>query len=298
MADKYKLYSLNDETGIRYIGITKQPLSCRLSGHISSCKQAFKKRKSMHHRHCWIYSLLNKNLKPTIHLLGTYNSQEAIQNAEIMQIAHCKIMGIKLVNSTIGGDGVREYKFTEEHLEKLRLKVDQYTIDGLLLNTYKSLSEASKAVTGSIKNNNKISGVTRGKYGKRTAFGYVWRIYGDAFDKYPVLPQINITDSQKKALSKRQLENNVMKGKFGSNNPGSKTIVITNANNVIVNILGSIIEVIESLPLSKSMIYKMLSTNKEVNNYKLFYANKDIVQSLQKCKSSTLKTFVGQQYKF
>ena len=31
MADRYKLYSLNDETGIRYIGITKQKLSSRLS---------------------------------------------------------------------------------------------------------------------------------------------------------------------------------------------------------------------------------------------------------------------------
>lgn len=34
----------------------------------------------------------------------------------------------------------------------------------------------------------------------------------------------------------------------------------------------------------------------EVAGYKLVYANKDIVQSLQKCKSSTLKAFVGQIY--
>jgi hypothetical protein len=40
----------------------------------------------------------------------------------------------------------------------------------------------------------------------------------------------------------------------------------------------------------------MLKMNKEVAGYKLVYANKDIVQSLQKCKSSTLKAFVGQIY--
>jgi predicted GIY-YIG superfamily endonuclease len=57
---KYKLYSLSDETGVRYIGITKQKLSTRLSGHISSCKQAFKNKKSRHYRHCWIKSLLDR----------------------------------------------------------------------------------------------------------------------------------------------------------------------------------------------------------------------------------------------
>ncbi len=50
------------------------------------------------------------------------------------------------------------------------------------------------------------------------------------------------------------------------------------------------------LKLSRSCVSNMLRMNKEVNSYRLFYANKDIVQSLQKCKSSTLKTFVGQKY--
>jgi NUMOD1 domain len=290
--NNYKLYSLNDETGIRYIGITKQKLSTRLSGHIASCKQAFKNKKSRHHRHCWIKSLLNNNLKPQICLIKEFKTAEEAKKAEIEAISKYP----NLVNSTDGGDGIRNYKFSKEYLEKVRYKVDQYDLKGNLLNTFESLSEASLKITGSEKNNSKISQVTRGKYGRRTAFKYVWRIHGEAFDKYPTLPQINITEAQKKALSKRQLENNIMKGKRGLQCKNSKPIIITH-NDIIINICESVAESFTILPFSKSFINKMLKTSIKVNNYKLYYANKDIVQSLQKCKSLTLSTFVGQIYK-
>lgn len=289
---KYKLYSLNDETGVRYIGITKQKLLCRLSGHIASCKQAFKNKKSRHHRHCWIKSLLDKDIKPTITLIAEFNSSEEAKQAEINTI---KLYN-NLVNGTAGGDGIRNYKFSEKYLETKRLKVDQYDLQGNLLATFKSLSEASLIVTGSEKHNGKISAVTKGKHGRRTAFGYVWRIHGEPFNKYPVTPQINITEAQKKALSKRQLENNVMKGKLGLQNVTSKPVLVLNTQNVILNITESVKEVSVITKLSKSCVAKMLKMNKEVAGYKLVYANEDIVQSLQKCKSSTLKAFVGQIY--
>ena len=289
---KYKLYSLSDETGIRYIGITKQELSARLSGHISSCKQAFKNKKSRHYRHCWIKSLLNKGKKPIISLIAEFKSSKEVKQAEINTIK----LYTNLVNSTAGGDGIRDYKFSKEHLDKVRYTVDQYDLEGNLLNTFKSLSEASLVVTGTEKYNGKISAVIKGKRGRRTAFGYVWRIHGDPFDKYPTTPQINITEAQKKATSKRQLENNVMKGKLGLQNPNSKPVLILNTENVILNITGSVKEVAFITKLSKSCINKMLKLNKEVAGYKLAYANEDIVQSLQKCKSSTLKAFVGQIY--
>lgn len=290
--NNYKLYSLNDETGVRYIGITKQKLSYRLSGHISSCKQAFKNKKFRNHRHCWIKSLLDKNLKPKIYLINEFKTIEELKKAEIETIK----LYDNLVNSTAGGDGLKNYKFTKERLEEVRFKVDQYDLKGNLLNTFNSLSEASLIVTGTEKNNSKISQVTRGKYGRRTAFKYVWRIHGEAFDKYPTLPQINITEAQKKALSKRQLENNIMKGKRGLQCKNSKPIIITH-NDIIINICESVAESFTILPFSKSFINKMLKTSIKVNNYKLYYANKDIVQSLQKCKSLTLSTFVGQIYK-
>lgn len=292
MKDKiYKLYSLSDETGIRYIGITKQKLSHRLSNHITSCKQAFKNKKNRHHRHCWIKSLLDKNKLPQINLLNTYSTAEEVKKAEIEYISKYS----NLVNSTKGGDGIREYKFTEEQLEKLRFKVDQYDLNGNLLNRFNSLSEASLAITGTEKYNGKISAVTKGKHGRRTAFGFVWRLKDEPFNKYPTTPQINITEAQRKNLSERQLENNIMKGKTGILCKISRPVVIT-YNNIIIDVCESVKDSINVLPFSKSFINKMLKMKLEVKNYKIYYANKDIVQSLQKCKSQTLNTFVGQIY--
>ena len=289
---KYKLYSLSDETGVRYIGITKQKLSTRLSAHISSCKQAFKKKKSRNHRHCWIKSLLNKDLKPIINLLSEFDVHIDACQAEINTIKLYK----NLVNSTSGGEGTVNYKHTKDYLDTVRFKVDQYDLQGNFLNTFKSLSEASLIITGTEKYNGKISGVTTGKHGRRTAFGYVWRIHGESFDKYPTTSQWCVTDAHKKSLSKRQLENNVMKGKTGLKNSTSKPIIILNTKNVITHITESVREVSYIIKLSKSCIFKMLKMNKEVASYKLVYANEDIVQSLHKCKSSTLKAFVGQKY--
>jgi hypothetical protein len=292
---KYKLYSLSDDTGVRYIGITQQRLSSRVSGHMTSCKQAFKNKKSRHHRHCWIKSLLDKNQIPIVQLLNSFDTAEEVKQAEIKTIDEYKELGYNLVNGTAGGDGIRDYKFTDEYLETVSNKVDQYDLDGTLINTFKSLSDASLTITGDKKNNGKISGVTKGKHGRRSAYGYVWRIHGEPFDKYPVTPQWNVTEAQRKAISKRQLKNNVMKDKTGLLNSTSKPIVILNTNDTIITITESVREVKEIINLSKSCIEKMLKMNKEVAGYKLAYANKDIVQSLQKCKSSTLLTFVGQK---
>jgi len=292
---KYKLYSLSDQTGVRYIGITSQTLLTRLSAHIASCKQAFKNKKSRHHRHCWIKSLLDKNQKPNIHLLAEYNTAVEVKFAEIQTIFEYNIMWNNLVNGTAGGDGIRDYKFTEEQLEKMSFKVDQYDLQGNLLNTFKSLSEASLNVTGNKRNNGKISAVTKGKHGRRTAFGYIWRIHNEPFDKYPTTSQWNVTEAQKKALSIRQLKNNVMKGKTGLLNKTSKPIIILNIENVILTITESVKEVVIYTKLSRQCVSNMLKMNKEIAGYKLAYANKDIVQSLQKCKSSTLLTFVGQK---
>lgn len=291
---KYKLYSLSDETGVRYIGITKQKLFYRLSGHIASCKQSFKNKKSRHHRHCWIKSLLDKKIFPTITLITEFNSFEKAKQAEIDTI---KLFN-NLVNGTAGGDGIKEYKFNQSYLDNKRFKVDQYDLQGNLLNTFESLSQASLIVTGNQKNNGKISGVTKGKHGRRTAFGYVWRIHKEDFNKFPTTSQWNVTEAQKKALSKRQLENNVMKDKKGLLNSTSKPIIILDTEDLIINITESVKEVSNILKLSKSCVNNMLKMNKKVAGYKLVYANKDIVQSLQKCKSSTLNTFVGQQYTF
>jgi hypothetical protein len=288
---KYKLYSLSDETGVRYIGITSQKLSTRLSGHISSYKQAVKNKKHLNYRYCWIKSLLDKKLKPIITLLETFSTDFEVCQAEINTIK----LYSNLVNSTIGGEGTNGYKCTEETKDFFSFKVDQYTKQGVFLKTFKSMSEASLIITGDPKNNGKISEVTKGKHGRRTAFGYVWRIHNEPFDKYPTTSQWHVTEAHKKSLSIRQLKNNVMKGKTGLLNKTSKPIIILNTENVILTITESVKEVVIYTKLSRQCVSNMLKMNKEVAGYKLAYANKDIVQSLQKCKSSTLFTFVGQK---
>jgi hypothetical protein len=87
-----------------------------------------------------------------------------------------------------------------------------------------------------------------------------------------------------------------MKDKKGLLNVSSKPVIICNTNNIILHITETVKEVHAFTKISKSCITKMLKMNNEYAGYKLAYANKDIVQSLQKCKSSTLTAFVGQIY--
>lgn len=55
-------------------------------------------------------------------------------------------------------------------------KINQYTIDGLFIRSFDSISEANEFI-GVRKDNGGVSGVVRGT--KRTAHGYIWR-YADA----------------------------------------------------------------------------------------------------------------------
>lgn len=292
----YLLYTLNDSTGIRYVGITKQTLTQRLNGHISSCKQAFKNKKSRHKRHCWIKSLLDNNEKPTIHLLGFFKTKEEVIQAEIKTIFKYKDI-YNLVNGTSGGDGIKDYKWTDKQKELSSLKVDQYDLNGNFIKTHNSMSEASLHVTGSKLYNGKISGCTKGLKGRRTFYGYVWRLQGEPFDKYPTKHTLIMTPEKRKNYSNSKLGNkNPMKNKSGLQVKCSKPVIIIDSNNIILHISESVKDSIYFTKFSKSFTYKMLKTKTEINNIKLIYASEDIVQSLQKCKSSTLKTFVGQKY--
>lgn len=56
-------------------------------------------------------------------------------------------------------------------MKKLRrMKVDQYTLDGVYVKTFNSQLEASKSVYGSQAN---ISACVRGR--QKQAYGYVWK---------------------------------------------------------------------------------------------------------------------------
>ena len=282
---KYTLYTLSDSTGIRYVGITKQSLNARLHGHISSCKQAFKNNKNLHHRHCWIKSLLDKNEIPIINKISEYNTEKEVIKAEIKTITKYKKI-YNLVNGTDGGEGVKGHKWTDVQKEKFSSKVDQYDKFGNFIKTFNSYSDAAFYISGNRSNNGKVSQCIKGKYGRRTFYGYVLRKHGEPFDKYPINHTKIMTNEKKK---------NYRNSKLGNKNPMSRPIIIVNSENVIINIAESVTESAKLTNLHICTVTKILRHNLKNKNFKLFYASEDIVQSLQKCKSSTLKAFVGQK---
>jgi hypothetical protein len=291
----YFLYTLNDTTGIRYVGITKQSLNARLNAHISSCKQAFKNKKSRHKRHCWIKSLLDQAEFPTIHLLKTFDNKEDAVRAEIETIANYKIE-YNLVNGTSGGDGVNDHKWTDFQKESRSIKIDQYDLNGNFIKTHESMADASLDISGTKNYNGKVSACVKGKRGRRTFFGYVLRLHNEPFDKYPIKHTKIMTPEMKKNYSNSKLgDKNPMKRIKSLDHHSSRPVIVLNSEDIILTISDSVKDSILFTKLSKSCVNKILKHNIEIANFKLIYASEDIVQSLQKCKSSTLKTFVGQK---
>jgi hypothetical protein len=74
-----------------------------------------------------------------------------------------------LANHTDGGEGTTGHKHTEEYKQKRSKSIKQYTLEGVLIDEYKSIKNASK-ITG-IKAQN-IGAAISGKY--TSAGGYLW----------------------------------------------------------------------------------------------------------------------------
>lgn len=85
---------------IRYCGGTVQNVSVRLSNHIFTAKSG----KYNHHCACWIKSLLNNGLKPEIIIIQKLDIRYFFL-IEIVWIYWFRKMGVRLTNSTIGGEG-------------------------------------------------------------------------------------------------------------------------------------------------------------------------------------------------
>lgn len=77
----------------------------------------------------------------------------------------------------------KEFRFNPEEYRNW-CAVDQYSMDGELLNTYNSLTEAAYSIGKTVENVSCISSVCMGK--TFTAYGYVWRYKGESFDKFPI----------------------------------------------------------------------------------------------------------------
>lgn len=113
----YKLYILTDPRtpmNIRYVGITSQELSHRLSAHINDANNNI-----INHRCNWLRSLLKENIQPKIELVDVLPTWEAACEAEIREIKILTDDGYKLVNGTMGGEGKFGYMTPEETRTKI-----------------------------------------------------------------------------------------------------------------------------------------------------------------------------------
>jgi hypothetical protein len=169
----YKLYDPRDqEKTPRYIGITASSLNKRYKEHINHSIH----RKINRHVYNWIRLLLKENINPSIEPIDFANSKEQAFQKEISYISKFKSKGIKLTNSTDGGDLV------------IRKKVNQFDKEGNLINSWENASVAGKALSISQPH---IISCCKGKYGRKSVGGFIWRYFEDKFDKYSHIPLKN-----------------------------------------------------------------------------------------------------------
>lgn len=235
----YKIYGLYDGEVLRYIGCTTQSLTYRLVQHLSVASKA---QGRQCYRICWLKSMKLREKEVSIKLLASYSSLEEMYLMEIEWISQSRLEGADLVNTCTGGKGSNGHKWPPEEYEKHSLRVKQYSTKGELIAIHASLSDGAFTATGDKRNNNKISQACKGKRGRRTAFGYIWRYIDDVFSTHPTIGQWNITQAQRQAISKRQTENNVMKGRTGDLNHNSAAVDQINDKGEIINSFVSMTE--------------------------------------------------------
>jgi len=110
------IYTLSDDTEIRYIGKTKF-LNDRYYSHIyeSNHKKTYKEK--------WINNVLSNGGRIIMEVLDVCNDEES-NNVEIYWISQFKTWGFKLTNLTGGGDGgspMKGRKMTKEQKNKMSL---------------------------------------------------------------------------------------------------------------------------------------------------------------------------------
>ncbi len=128
---------------VKYIGKTIQRPDYRYRSHISESKHNRRKDKA----HCWIKSLLNKNLKPIMLIIEeTYDI-----NRECYWIKYYKDLGNNIKNFTDGGElgniG-KTWKISKEKLVNYKYKnnkpISQYSLDFKFIKNWESAADFSR----------------------------------------------------------------------------------------------------------------------------------------------------------
>ena len=203
---KYYFYALtiegNPET-IRYIGVTS-----------TSIKQRFRQHKycAMHPEKCglpvhkWMKSVYDSG-KSVVPIELKFCNESEWEETEINLIQEYKNKGFKLLNLDKGGKGVvtieqRTKSSLERSGEAHHKAVVAYTLDGVFVKEYKSITEAvsnigRKGVTN-------ICNVLKGR--TKSAYGYIWKYKEDNLEvlKYSI-------DRNGKTIYRFDLNGNLIK---------------------------------------------------------------------------------------
>lgn len=104
----YSLSSSNSPDLIRYIGYTKKPIHIRLREHISNS------RYNKTHKDKWIKKEKETGNEIKVEILAECMEVSEAKRIEILYISTFKSFGAKLVNGTMGGDGVSDLRHSEQ----------------------------------------------------------------------------------------------------------------------------------------------------------------------------------------
>ncbi len=178
-----------------------------------------------------------KNFKLAVKKYGKNNFRKDI-------LTHCKNLEELLLMEEfyiqrLKADISKNYYNIAHGGGKIKLcPICQYDLKGNLLNCWDSI----KAVESQLGfNNSKITAVAKGNYGRRTAYGYVWRYSKDSFDKYPTTNQYNFTEEQRNHLSEIHKGNkNSMYGIKGKDNKKSVKIIQKDLEGKLIKIWDSV----------------------------------------------------------
>ena len=170
------------------------------------------------------------------------------------------------------------YNIAEGGGKIITKKICQYNLKGELLNCWDSI----KAVELELKfNNSKITACAKGNYGRKTAYGFVWRYSNDNFNKYPIEKQYNISFEHKKILSEKIKGNkNPMFNKKGNLHPNHSKINQYDLNGNFIKTWDCIIDAQNYLKIN-NISACCRNKRKKAGNFIWKYF-KDIVRSSEK----------------
>lgn len=253
----YKLYAKSDLTkSPKYVGITASSLNKRLNDHITESQRD---NKYTNLKRAWIKSVLNRKDQVLIEPIDFAHSQEEAFEKERYFIDKYIKEGLTLKNGTSGGEGSKQGK------------IKQFSKDGTFIKLWDCIANIEQELGLS---NSHISGCCKGKRGRRTLGGFVWRYEKDNFDTF-TLKTVNLyyKSIQKKVY---QIDDN------------GNIIKIWNHSQEIEDVLGfnrAYIATICRNPITKHKQRKT-APKKSAGFHWCYESNKDIVQSLLKSRNT------------